>query len=50
MDWTKRFLIVSLVVFFTALVYSVVSFYQLRQLPEPEMIEERDDLATQSTS
>ena len=43
MDWTKRFLIVSLVVFFTALVYSVVSFYQLRQLPEPEMIEERDD-------
>ena len=40
MDWAKRFLIVSLVVFFAAVVYSVVSFYQLRQLPEPEVIEE----------
>ena len=40
MDWAKRFLIVSLVVFFAALVYSVVSFYQLRQLPELEVIEE----------
>ena len=33
MDWAKRFLIVSLVLFFAALIYSVVSFYQLRQLP-----------------
>ena len=42
MDWAKRFLIVSLVVFFASVVYSVVSFYQLRQLPEPEVIEEPD--------
>ena len=42
MDWAKRFLIVSLVVFFAALIYSVVSFYQLRQLPEPKVIEEPD--------
>lgn len=42
MDWAKRFLIVSLVVFFAAVVYSIVSFYQLRQLPEPEVIEEPD--------
>ncbi len=38
MDWAKRFLIVSLIVFFAALVYSVVSFYQLRHLPEPKVI------------
>lgn len=42
MDWAKRFLIVSLVILSVTLVYSVVSFYQLRQLPESEVIEEPD--------
>ena len=45
MDWAKRFLIVSLVVLFAALIYSIVSFYQLRQLPEPKTIEEPDALS-----
>ena len=42
MAWTKCFLIVSLIIFFIALTYSVVSFYQLHLHPEPELIEESD--------
>ena len=42
MAWTKCFLIVSLIIFFAALTYSIVSFYQLHQHPEPELIEESD--------
>ncbi len=42
MHWTKRFLIVSLIVCFASLVYSVVSFYRLRRLPEPVVIVEPD--------
>ena len=36
MDWAKCFLIASLIVFFTALVYSIVSFYQFRQFLRAE--------------
>ena len=42
MAWTKYFLIVSLIIFFAALTYSLVSFYQLHYHPEPELIEESD--------
>ncbi len=42
MAWTKCFLLVSLMIFLIALTYSIVSFHQLHQHPEPELIEESD--------